>query len=393
MFLITEWKRLRSEIRAAPSRAKQLDDEITEALYHYRIHLTELQTKPHLLDRQIWETYDSIIQDLNQLKDDSEGRLLRRPSTLSELMERWHQLFTRQRELLELIEQTMERSDFYNKMETAKDRKSREQARQVEAEAKVSEARRGLIQAIHYVLLRERSGESVTAGSVVLDLDQAINQWQEGLRQALSWDEGELSRDEQIQYLEELRSRIVDAPAWAENLKAAEQDLDELLKLEEQQRRMSGHRQLAEGDIDEMVDLLRLHAAESWVSADWDELEETIDRIQGYVQREYGPLQSQLYVQRKRIGKKLPQERSTRVAQANGQRSRSNGGDQTDLDADRAAAEVSDETELESLARAIHTRPKDAPYARTMIDPDADESIQRAFSRAEPGKNDETEQA
>ena len=392
MSLITDWKRLRNEIRAAPSKAKQLDVEITEALYHYRIHLTELQNKPHLLDRQIWETYDSIIEDLEELKDDSEGRLLRRSSTLSGLMERWHKLFARQRELLELIEQTMERSDFYNKMETAKDRKSREQARQAEIEAKVSKARRGLIQAIHYVLLRERSGESVTAGSMVLDLDQAIDKWAEGLREALSWDE-EVTADEQIEYLEDLRNRIVDAPTWAENLKEAEQNLDELLRLEEQQRRMSGHKQLAEADIDEMVDLLRLDATESWVRADWDELESIIDRIQGYIQREYGPLQSQLYVQRKRRGKTLPQERSLPNRRANGRRSRSNSDDQSGTEADRTAAEESGETELGSLARAIHTRPKAAPYARTMIDPDADESIQRAFSRSEPATNDDTDRA
>lgn len=382
MSVFSKWKRLRDEVRAAPSKAKQLDDEITEALYRYRIHLTKLQTKPHLLDKQIWETYDSIVEDLSHLKTLSDGRLLRRPSTLSELVEQWHTLFSRQQELLEFIETTMERSNFYNKMETAKQEKSREQAQRAQVEAKLSEARRGLIQAIHYLLLRERSGESVTAKSVVLDLDQAIEQWEEQLQEALSWDSEEVSTEEQIRLLEELRKRIVDAPAWAENLRAAEESLDELLQLEEQLRRMTNRGQLADADIDEFVDLLRLDAAESWVRADWDELESIIDRIQGYVQREYSPLQSELYVWRKRRGKPLNTNGSSRSARPGPVGSRQDRAEEAEPTSESATVEP-DDTELDTLGKAIRTRPSPAPYARTMVDPDADESIRRAFENSE----------
>lgn len=388
MHLIKEWQRLRNDIRAAPSKAKQLDEEITEALYHYRIHLTELQTKPHLLDREIWETYDSILDDLRELKERSAGRLLHKPSTLADLMDQWQNLFARQQELLSLIEQTMERSDFYNKMETAKQRKHRERAQRAEAEAKASQARRSIIQAIHYLLLRERSGESVTADSMVLDLDQAIDEWEAELQQALMLRDEAVATEERIRFLDQLRQRIVDAPAWAENLKQVEEDLDELLRLEEQLRRLTGHGQLNEADIDEMVDLLRLHAAESWVRADWDALDSIIDRIKGYVQRELGPLQSELYVYRKRTGRPFGQQPATATAKDN---SPARNGTEQPNGAQTPTGEEHDESDLGSLAEAIRTRPSAAPYARTMVDPDADESIRRAFERPEPANSENGE--
>ncbi len=385
MFLITEWKRKRDAIRGAPARAKKLDDEITEALYHYRIHLTELQIKPHLLDREIWESYDSILEVLGELKSRSEGRLLHRPSTLADLMVQWEKLFARQKQLLSTIDLTMERSEFYNKMETAKHRKHREQAQKAEAEAELSESRRSLIQAIHYVLLRERSGEPVTADSVVLDLDQAIDRWQEQLHEAISRVASEGPIKDKMRTLDQLRQRILEAPAWADKLKSVEEDLDELLELEDQLRRMTNRGQLSDADIDEMVNLLRIDAAESWAQADWEALESVIERIQTYVQRQYGHLQSELYVLRKRNGPARVNGRNTPLSQL--AHSDASGADQSEASQEPTQSQP-DKSQFSLLARAVRTRTTAAPYARTLVDPDADESVRRVFEAREGPRNE-----
>jgi hypothetical protein len=380
---VSNWQHLRSEIWEAPDRAKELDGEITEALYRYRFHLTELRAKPHKLDRRVWTTYDAILADIKELRARSDGRLLHKPSTLISLRDEWQAVFARQRALVRQIEQTIARSSFYNKMETAKESKSRERAQLAKARAKLFDARRGVIQAVHYVLLRERSGESITSDSIVLDLDEAIESWEEQLREILAYQmQGEISDAEEIYLLESLRQQIVEAPHWAEKLKKVESDFDELLVLEDQLRRIAGSGQLADGDIGEMVNLLQQDARSYWAEARWDELKQVLDQIIAYVQRELPPLHSQLYVLRKRTGNSpLTWAGSAAMNKpAQSERSGSNGSKRAH--AGGQGEETHEDPTPDSILRELSARSASQMHQKVYIDPDADESIRLVYQSA-----------
>lgn len=368
---VAEWKQLRREIRQAPQLAHQLDNELTDALYRYRMHLTKLSNKPHRLDRQIWDGYDETLTKLKPLLRRSRGRLLRTSASLRQLREEWAKLHQQQRDLLALIDQTMERSEFYNKMEEAKDRKSRQRAQRAEVEGELSAARRGLIRAIHYALLRERAGESLTAGSLVLDIDAAIDHWQRELEAVLEVKTSSTtSHEEKLAQIESLRRRIIDAPGWAENIRHVEEQFDHLLQLEDQLYRITGRGQLSQLEVDDMLQLLRVEAAQYWAESDWDALEDIIDRVQTFVQRETGPLQSQLYVHRKKSG--------------NWQ-----GTSPTAQDDSSEAKESTDSSDPDqsglhdgSLARALREQAPGTRFSRVNVDPDADDSVRRVFEGA-----------
>lgn len=369
------WNELRAEIRQSARKAKELDAEVTEALYRYRFHLTELQAKPHKLDEKIWKTYDSIVADIRQLEQRSEGRLLRKPSSLASLYQEWNSLFDRQQGLVHQINQTIERSDFYNKMETAKEDKSRRERLLARAQAVLSNARRSLIQGVHYVLLRERSGETITAGSIVLDLDRAIAVWEEQLREILhSQMERQLTDEEEIYLLASLRQQIVEAPGWAERVRTVERKLDELLVLEDQLRRISGTGELSDGDIGEVVNLLQSEVNEYWVDGRWEELEEVIGRIEAYVQRELPAVHSQLYVFRKRSGDSALTWGGLAAAGA-AESVREGSADQGSSSLDGSILKTLAERLPEQMGRKVH------------IDPDADESVRLVYREQERPAN------
>lgn len=367
----SNWNELRDEIRTASDRAKELDAEVTKALYNYRFHLTELQTKPSKLDQKIWETYDAIVTDIRELEELSEGRLLRKPSSLTSLHQRWSDVFDRQQALVHQIHQTIERSNFYNKMETAKETKSRRERVLAKARAELSKARRSLIQAVHYVLLRERSEESITSGSIVLNLSVAIANWEEQLREILHFQmEHRLSDEEEIYLLESLRQQIVEAPGWAERVKSIERKLDELLVLEDQLRRIAGGGQLSDGDIGEVVNLLQSEVSKYWADGRWEELEEVLGRIESYVQRELPSVHSQLYVFRKRSGNSALTWGG--VAAAGTVK-------QTDGGSDKQRSSSPDSSVLKTLAERLPEQMGRKVY----IDPDADESIRLVYQEQE----------
>lgn len=382
MRLITEWKELRRKIQEAPARARALDQELTEALYHYRTHLTKLKTKPHVLDRKIWKTYDSIVEEMRHLNQRSKGRLLKRPSHLSGLARDWSELFDRQRGLLEMIDETIDRSNFYNKMETAKLEKGRRSRERDEQEASLSEARRGLIRAFHYLLLRQRSGESITSDSIVLDLNQAIDTWEDDVARLHGLQSRQdVSVGQMVEALEELRQRIVNAPLWAENVKLVEGNLDELLTLDNQLRGITGVGQLASADVHDAADLLRINANQYWVTGQWDQLDAVIEKVQGYIQREIAPLQSQLYVRRKRKGRWGPKADASGI-DAGERRSRYPSGHRSDhIQEGQSETGGAEGAAKGSLERVLDARPSASETGRVFIDPDADESVRRAFEQ------------
>lgn len=393
MGFVSEWKRLRQEIRLAPDRAKELDEEISEALYRYRIHLTRLTIKPHKLDRQLWDTYDSILGDIRRVRPKSRERLLQPTANLESLHQEWLAIFQRQNEFLNLIDETIERSEFYNKMERAKDDHGREREQHEKLQLQLSGARRSLIQALHYALLREKSGEGIASGSIILDLGLSIDAWEEGISNILNLQSKDnVPLEDEIGALEHLRQRIIEAPHWAEEVKDLEEKFDVLLSLEDQLRNLSGSGNLSDIEVNEFVELLRVDAKHYWAEANWEALDEIISRVNSYIQRELGPLQSQLYVLRKRKG---------HTPFANGSREAKHTVHDHDLGAGtademeepvRESPDRSDGLYDGSLKKAIAENQLGSATKKVYVDPDADESVQSVFGgrKRDHGPNGKT---
>lgn len=300
-----EWKDMRQTIRSMPERAKGLDQKLTEALYRYRFNLTTLKVKPSRMDEEIWQEYDSLVVEIPELIARSSGKLIQRPTKLQELIDDWRQLLGRQQELLQLVDRAIEAADFYDKMEAAKDEKRRQRAILDKDLKALSKAKRDLIQAVHYVVLREKGGESITSNSVLLNIDDAIDFWEESISAIHDLDsQAETDIDQLIFEINQAREHIVQASAQAEKVREIERELDELLELDAQIKRATEQSSLYDEELNRVLANLRLKAAHYWASADWAALAAQLEQAKDYTQRNLGHVRSELYVIRKRSGAK-----------------------------------------------------------------------------------------
>lgn len=350
--IIRRWRQLRNSIREMPTQAKRLDDELTNALYRYRFKLTDLQAKPSRMDEEIWEEYDSILLEMRKLLEASKGKLLRTSARLDKLEENWNSLLGRQEALLELIERALEAADFYNKMESAKADKRRREASIDQKMKHLTKAKLSLIQAFHYVVLREKSGESVTGGSILLDLDQAINYWEQDLLDiSAAENNGGASVETLVEHMDQLRRRVVEAAEKAQEVREVERQMNELLALDGQVKRASDQSALYESELQRVITNLRHKVPAFWAAAEWDRLEEALSSSREYAERNIGHVRSELYVIRKRAGGKTFRK-----------------SDDSDNSSNHPV----------SLIQALKTySEKDA--SDTYVDPDADSSVRHLY--------------
>ncbi|MFP3854382.1 MAG: hypothetical protein ACLFWD_08840 [Anaerolineales bacterium] len=350
--IVRNWRQLRISIREMPDQAKRFDDELTKALYRYRFKLTELQAKPSRMDEEIWGEYESIVEEIRELLEATKGRLLQPSARLRELEEQWRSLLERQEALLALIERAMEAADFYNKMESAKADKRRRKASIDQMMKHLTKAKRSLIQAFHYVVLREKSGESVTDGSILLDLDQAIDYWEQDLLDIRAAENnGDADVEILLDHMEQLRQRVVEASEKAQAVREVERQMNELLALDGQVKRASEQSALFESELQRVIKNLRDKVPAYWAAAEWDLLEEALSFSRDYVDRNIGHVRSELYVIRKRAGGKTFRQRES--------------------------AEKSSKHPV-SLVQALKTY-SERTAEDTYVDPDADSSVRYLY--------------
>lgn len=300
---LKEWTELRSAIRSMPDKAKELDKKLTQALYHYRINLTSLKVKPSRMDEDIWHEYDDLVSNIKDLIARSSGRLLSKPAKLQQLLNDWNRLLERQQDLLVLIEKAVEAADFYDKMEAAKDQKRRQRASLDKDMKALSKAKLDLIQAIHYIVLREKSGENITSNSVLLALDKAIDFWEESLSEIHDLEVSEETSVERlISTINWTRQQIIKAPDQAEKVLEIERELDELLELDDQIKRATQQSSLYQDELSRLLGDLRQNVSHYWAVADWVSLNEALAEAKEYIQRNINHVRSELYVIRKRAG-------------------------------------------------------------------------------------------
>ena len=305
---IRKWQQQRLSIRALPEIAKALDIQLTEALDRYRFLLTTLKVKPNRLDEEIWQKYDDLIAEIPELISRSQGRLWRRPSRLTELEADWQNLLNGQKDLLTLINRAIEAAEFYDKMESAKDDKRRQKAALKSDLKKLTKAKLSLIQAVHHIVLREKSVESLSGGSVLLNIDMAIDFWEEAIREISALEaQPDTDIQELVKHIYFVRDLIVEAPSKADKVKQVEREMNELLELDEQIQRATQKSILYHEELNRNLTKLRRGVAEHWARANWQSLESTLQEAREYAQRNINHLQSELYVIRKRSGFRQPE--------------------------------------------------------------------------------------
>ncbi len=398
MGVVGNWKQLREEIRSFPDRMTEKDQQLTEALYRYRFQLTQLSFKPQRIDHEVWSAYDGITRKAGELAQRSTGRLMLPPGKLKEIHQDWQELLAAIDELLDFLNEASEGAAFYDKMETAKDRKrEREAVRAVEDE-RVREAKRSLIRSIHYVVLRERGEDPVTLGSVLLDMDDAVNVWIERLQQVISMEaEIDIEVDELITHIEGLRKQIIETSFYAEKVKRVEDHLDETLSLEEELQAF-GKTVIAEIELYEILALLQEDVPACWAQGQWESLSQHLDTVERFARRSESMVRSELYVSRKRglaVGKRPSPASAPKAPEAESDQEREISTNEGMTPQPSAVSR----DELEAKLREIAALGEGAPdpdgdrgsnkgetrLEKSVLDPDVDASVRIAFERSENG--------
>ena len=242
----------------------------------YRLLLMELYDHPRKIDKTLWED----VEECRAKKD----RFLRSPFRfwnripwlLRRRIRRYEGMIAEIDELISFVGKAKKGAQFYSKMQKGKSIKKQTVVPGGESIDDIRESLHALIRALHYLFLREKMGQPVTAGSSVLRLEDALFYWENELRIIAAYmRDGGISKDRLIQNINDLRNQLQETPPQAQLVLDFEMRVLSLLKLTKAYQ-MAGKDNVPS---DVLVELLRSFEEDipfAWARGQWETLERSL---------------------------------------------------------------------------------------------------------------------
>lgn len=244
----------------------------------YRLLLMELYDHPKKIDKTLWEDVEGCFAKKERFLKSPFRFWMRIPWFLRRRIRLYESMIDEIDELISFVGKAKKGAQFYSKMQKGKSVKKQTIVPGGETISDVRDSLHALIRVLHYLFLREKMGQPVTAGSSVLCLEDALFYWENELRIIAAYmRDGGISKDRLVQNINDLRNQLQEAPAQAQLVLDFEMRVLSLLKLTKAYQ-MAGKDNVPS---DLLVELLRSFDEEipfAWARGQWETMERNLQR-------------------------------------------------------------------------------------------------------------------
>ncbi len=285
MSLLSNLKDLRQQVEAKLDRILLREKEINDLLVKYRLYITQVSFKATNLDRSVWTSFDDTVYRSQDIREEYASLVIRTPGQLRKIVSEADDLLQAQADLIDLINYSMEGTKFYNEMERAKLDKRRQEAIEEERSQMLLTAKRSLIQALHYVLLLERSGERIVQESDSLDIKPILDQWEGEIRALLQLNsDPRVEPETLVRRMESLTGAITGVPDVARKIRRTRDEFEKFLSIN-REFATEGIDVTSEAELAQFRSYFQESIPALWEAGDLDSIRTLLDQIQAYLQR------------------------------------------------------------------------------------------------------------
>jgi hypothetical protein len=285
MSLLSSLKDLRQQVETKLDRILLREEEINDLLVKYRLFITQVSFKATHLDRSVWTNFDQAVSRAKDIREEYTALVIRTPGQLRKIIAKADDLLKAQGDLIELINHSMEGTRFYDEMERAKLDKRRQEAIEEERSRMLLTAKRSLIQALHYVLLLERSSERIVQDPGLLDIRPILDQWEEELRALLRLNsDPSVDAETLVRRMESLTAMIIGVPDTARRVRRTGEEFAKFLSIN-REFATEGIDVTSDDEVAQFRTYFRRSIPEFWRAGDIDSIRGLLDQIQAYLQR------------------------------------------------------------------------------------------------------------
>jgi hypothetical protein len=285
MSLLSNLKDLRQQVEAKLDRIQWREKEINDLLVKYRLFITQVSFKASNLDRSVWTNFDDSVHRAQDIREEYASLVIRTPGQLRKIISQADDLLQAQTELIDLINYSMEGTKFYNEMERAKLDKRRQEAIEEERAQMLVTAKRSLIQALHYVLLLERSGERIVQEPDLLNIQPILDQWQGEIKALLRLNsDPRVEPETLVRRMESLTGAITGVPDVARKIRRTRDEFEKFLSIN-QEFATEGIDVTSEAELAQFRTYFQESIPALWEAGDLDSIRALLDQIQSYLQR------------------------------------------------------------------------------------------------------------
>lgn len=283
--LIEEWKYLRREIRAFPSRARERMREIERHFMVYRLTFANLTYKAPRIEEEIQEVYDQIVNQLPLLEERTKKRSLffKNLQFLRELHQEWLKFSEQQNHLITLLQKAPKGMDFYNRMQIIREQRRQEELRQKENQARIEAAYESLKKALSYVEHQCKDDEPIVYGNEVLTLEDAQKVWNEHITEILTMkDLKNASVETVLARIRSLEETIREYPSLSKQIQRVGERFSRLIALHDLLSSY-GKRIIPQAEISRSSTIMFEQIPALWSTGQYHNLKILLERVENFL--------------------------------------------------------------------------------------------------------------
>ncbi len=282
---IEEWKYLRREIRAFPSRARERMREIERYFMVYRLTFANLTYKAPRIEEEIQEVYDQIVNQLPLLEERTKKRSLffKNLQFLRELHQEWLKVSEQQNHLITLLQKAPKGMDFYNRMQIIREQRRQEELRQKENQARIEAAYESLKKALSYVEHQCKDDEPIVYGNEVLTLEDAQKVWNEHITEILTMkDLKNASVETVLARIRSLEETIREYPSLSKQIQRVGERFSRLIALHDLLSSY-GKRIIPQAEISRSSTIMFEQIPALWSTGQYHNLKILLERVENFL--------------------------------------------------------------------------------------------------------------
>lgn len=282
---IEEWKYLRREIRAFPSRARERMREIERHFMVYRLTFANLTYKAPRIEEEILEVYDQIVNQLPLLEERTKKRSLffKNLQFLRELHQEWLKVSEQQDHLITLLKKAPKGMDFYNRMQIIREQRRQEELRQKENQARIEAAYESLKKALSYVEHQCKDDEPIIYGNEVLTLEDAKKVWNEHITEILTMkDLKNASVETVLARIRSLEETIREYPSLSKQIQRVGERFSRLIALHDLLSSY-GKRIIPQAEISRSSTIMFEQIPALWSTGQYHNLKILLERVENFL--------------------------------------------------------------------------------------------------------------
>ncbi len=282
---IEEWKWLRREIRAFPSRTQQRMKEIEKHFMVYRLTFANLTYKAPRIEEEIQEVYDRIVGQIPLLEERTKKRSLifRNLQTLRNLHQEWLKISEQQDHLIALLQKAPKGMDFYNRMQIIREQRRQEELRQKENQERIEAAYESLKKALSYVEHQCKDDEPIVYGNEVLTLEDAQKVWNEHITEILTMkDLKNASVEAVLARIRSLEETIREYPTLSKQIQRVGERFSRLIALHDLLSSY-GKRIIPQAEISRSSTIMFEQIPALWSTGQYQNLKILLERVENFL--------------------------------------------------------------------------------------------------------------